>query len=101
MPIITVESMSTKTYRELVAERESLNAQLSRAREEVIERIRGEMAELNISAADLARPAAKRSGKVKPQTVARFRDPLSGETWSGRGRPPHWMAGKDKAAFAI
>jgi hypothetical protein len=41
MPIITVESMSTKTYRELVAERESLNAQLSRAREEVIERIRG------------------------------------------------------------
>lgn len=85
----------------LVAERESLNAQLSRAREEVIERIRGEMAELNISPAELARLAAKRSAKAKPQTVARFRDPLSGETWSGRGRPPHWMAGKDKAAFAI
>jgi DNA-binding protein H-NS len=93
--------METKSYRELVAEREQLEAELSRAREDVIERIRGEMAELNISVADLAKPSVKRNGKSKTPGAPKYREPVTGETWSGRGRPPHWMAGKDKAAFTI
>nr|WP_279636670.1 H-NS histone family protein [Paraburkholderia aromaticivorans] len=31
----------------------------------------------------------------------KYRDPSSGATWSGRGRAPGWLAGKDRTAFEI
>jgi DNA-binding protein H-NS len=40
----------------------------------------------------------KRKGvKAKPK----FQDPASGTTWSGRGKEPAWIKGKDRARFAI
>ncbi|RQR35867.1 MULTISPECIES: H-NS family nucleoid-associated regulatory protein [unclassified Burkholderia] len=32
---------------------------------------------------------------------AKYRDPATGATWSGRGRAPAWIAGRDRAAFLI
>ncbi|MCR4466985.1 H-NS histone family protein [Burkholderia sp. SCN-KJ] len=32
---------------------------------------------------------------------AKYRDPTTGATWSGRGRAPAWIAGRDRAAFLI
>ncbi|WP_322023071.1 H-NS histone family protein [Burkholderia sp. BCC1977] len=32
---------------------------------------------------------------------AKYRDPVTGATWSGRGRTPAWIAGRDRAAFLI
>lgn len=32
--------------------------------------------------------------------LAKYRDPLSGKTWTGRGRPPAWIAG-DKESYRI
>ena len=35
-------------------------------------------------------------------TVApKYRDPATGATWTGRGREPVWIKGKDRAAYAI
>ncbi len=32
-----------------------------------------------------------------PSTVAvKYRDDATGDTWTGRGRPPRWLEGKDK-----
>ncbi|MDH1293812.1 H-NS histone family protein [Comamonas terrigena] len=31
----------------------------------------------------------------------KYRDPVTGATWTGRGREPLWIKGKDRAAFAI
>lgn len=50
-----------------------------------------------LSSADLF-GAAKVKQKVA--VPARYRNPLTGETWSGRGRQPKWLNG-DRAAFAI
>ena len=33
--------------------------------------------------------------------VAAFRDPATGKTWTGWGRAPAWIMGKDRAAFKI
>lgn len=33
--------------------------------------------------------------------VAKYRDPETGATWTGRGKPPNWILGKDRTAFAI
>ncbi|WP_298209290.1 H-NS histone family protein [Acidovorax sp.] len=40
--------------------------------------------------------------KPQPKKVAaKYRDPDTGATWSGRGKPPQWIAGKDRAPFVI
>ncbi|NTZ81657.1 H-NS histone family protein [Burkholderia metallica] len=42
------------------------------------------------------------SDRAKLFTIgAKYRDPATGATWSGRGRPPAWIAGRDRAAFLI
>ncbi|CAB5709332.1 H-NS histone family [Delftia tsuruhatensis] len=40
----------------------------------------------------------KASGSVG---VAKYRDPATGATWTGRGKPPNWINGKDRTAFEI
>ena len=40
---------------------------------------------------------AKKRGKVAPK----YKNPATGETWTGRGKAPKWIAGKDRSKFAI
>jgi DNA-binding protein H-NS len=44
-----------------------------------------------------ARPPKRKVGPAKPQ----YRDPETGSTWSGRGKEPAWIRGKDRAKFRI
>ena len=37
----------------------------------------------------------------KGAAVAKYRNPKTGETWSGRGRSPAWLAGKNRERFLI
>lgn len=58
----------------------------------------------NASAASApAGSEAKRKGDyVRGPQPAKYRDPKSGATWSGRGRAPAWMANaKDRTKFLI
>ncbi len=32
---------------------------------------------------------------------AKYRNPETGATWTGRGKPPNWILGKDRTAFEI
>ncbi|WP_438947144.1 H-NS family nucleoid-associated regulatory protein [Trinickia soli] len=56
------------------------------------------MQQFDITAGDLA---AKRDAYKRGASQAKYRDPVSGATWSGMGREPRWIAGKDRTAFAI
>ncbi|OXI42188.1 H-NS family nucleoid-associated regulatory protein [Burkholderia aenigmatica] len=47
------------------------------------------------------RVSRKRGGKIVQRLPAKYRDPASGKTWSGKGREPAWLSGKDRAAFLI
>ncbi len=76
-------------------------------------------AELGISAGDLFAHAGQRApteqrtrgrrsrgGVAGAKLAAKYRDPETGETWSGRGRPPRWLAareaeGRDRKEFAV
>ena len=61
------------------------------------------------SVSKAAKPAkAKRGAGARKKTasksvgVAMYQDPKSGKTWTGRGKPPNWLAGvKDRSAFLI
>ncbi|WP_390885660.1 H-NS family nucleoid-associated regulatory protein [Burkholderia territorii] len=33
--------------------------------------------------------------------MPRYFDPVSGAIWSGRGREPHWIRGKDRRQFEL
>ena len=48
---------------------------------------------------------SKSSAKVRKTTstkvAAKYRDPISGKEWSGRGLAPKWLAGKKKEDFLI
>jgi len=45
---------------------------------------------------------ASSAGVAKNGGVAKYRDPQSGKTWTGRGKPPKWIAGvADRSKFLI
>jgi len=91
----------TKTYKELLAEKLELDARIASVldveRGKAIATIRDLMAQFDIGADELVSKIDSRRG---PQP-AKYRDPESGATWSGRGREPSWLVGKDREAFAI
>ncbi|KEH09668.1 H-NS family nucleoid-associated regulatory protein [Delftia tsuruhatensis] len=31
----------------------------------------------------------------------KYRNPATGSTWTGRGKPPHWILGKEREQFLI
>lgn len=55
------------------------------------------------SSAAPAKASNKRNGNyVKGPQPPKYRDPVSGATWSGRGRAPAWLASaKDRSRFLI
>lgn len=92
-------------YRELIAQREALEKQIEELknaeRGDAIDWIIEQMALFEIKPDDLearrTRSARKQSGPV----AAKYRDPVSGATWSGRGRAPLWLSGQDRESFSI
>jgi DNA-binding protein H-NS len=94
-------------YAELKAQIAKLQAQADEARRtelsNVIEEIRGKIAEYGLTAQDLGFAAAARRGRPpkKAPLPPRYQDPKSGNTWSGRGKPPKWIAGKNRERFLI
>jgi DNA-binding protein H-NS len=105
-----------QTYTQITAEISRLQAQAEAMRKAetagVIARIKDAIAVYGITAADLgltgsraapATPAKATQGKAKLQAgVAKYRDPATGQTWTGRGKPPLWIKdAKDRTKFLI
>ncbi len=93
-----------KQIARLEAQAKALESARDTKKVRAMERVKAYMKKLGVSAQDLvaAGPRAKTATKgrrrsaAKPKlTVApKFRDPDSGATWTGRGRPPVWLAQK-------
>ncbi|RDK01824.1 H-NS family nucleoid-associated regulatory protein [Paraburkholderia lacunae] len=94
-------------YADLKAQIAKLQAQAEEARrteiDNVIADIRQKIAEYGLSAQDLGFAVAAKRGRPpkKAPLPAKYQDPKSGNTWSGRGKPPKWIAGKNRERFLI
>lgn len=92
----------SNSYKELLAQREALEAQIQAARKQevsdVVAKIRSLVADYGLTAEDVF--TTKRTYKVTAGEP-KFRDPATGKTWTGRGKPPDWIKDKDRAQFAI
>lgn len=97
----------TTTLQQLIAERETLDQKIkelqTEARSEAIAKIRAIVADHGLEQQDIfTSRASSKTGKLSGMKVAaKYRDPETGNEWSGRGIPPVWMRGKDKKDYLI
>jgi len=107
-------------YRSLLAQKASLERKIAQARKReiasVVKQINALIAEYELTPQELrfgkssrpaketAAPAKKRArttrAAAKAAPAPKYRDPETGQTWSGRGRAPKWIVG-DKSEYLI
>ncbi|WP_128113477.1 H-NS family nucleoid-associated regulatory protein [Polynucleobacter necessarius] len=91
------------SYKELLAQREQLDKQIKEAialeKADGIAKAKLIIEQYGLSASDLFSRKAGKSvgGKVAPK----YRNSSTGETWTGRGKAPKWIDGKDRSAYLI
>lgn len=95
-------------YQKMLQQIEKLQAEAEALRQKelqgVIADIRAKIAEHQITAKDLF--GRSTSGKAKSTVSPKYRNPATGDTWTGRGRAPRWLAdaeaaGKKQESFLI
>ena len=90
-------------YENVMAQIAELQAKAAEIRateiKSAIAQIKELMAKHDITIADLqgAVVKAKKTSSIAPK----YRDPVTGKEWSGRGRTPAWLDGKSKEDFRI
>lgn len=112
-------AQQAKIEKEISKLKKRAEALQNRRRKPVITSLVRTMREYGITPEELAaafgktpgrRPAAARKaaapGAAKKTVAPKYRHPDTGETWSGRGKPPRWLAtaeagGADRASFLI
>ncbi|MDN7934621.1 MULTISPECIES: H-NS histone family protein [Burkholderia cepacia complex] len=90
------------TYQELLAQRAALELEIQTARagerSTALNEVKRLVDEFNLSTREIF--GVSKAPTRKP-AEPRYRDPGTGATWSGRGRPPAWIDGKDRTQFRI
>ena len=94
------------TYKDLLKQREALELQIKEARQReiahAVTQVRSLVAEFGLTTKDVFS-----SGKVRitsgthAKVAAKYCNPATGDTWTGRGKPPKWIQGQDRAKFVI
>lgn len=91
--------LTMATTDELLAQKERIEAELMSRIDEELENIEQRRAQLLAM-----KPAAKPTKKKRGQSSmpARYRNPNDpSQTWTGRGKPPAWIAGIDRESCLI
>jgi DNA-binding protein H-NS len=85
------------SYQEILSQIEDLKRKAEDVRQQemagAIAEIKRLMAQFGISADDLGFSGRAGGAKAKNRgsVAAKYRDPVSGKTWTGRGRRPGWV----------
>ena len=89
-------------YADLLAQKRALDKQIEIARQveaaRALESVRELVQEFGFTAQQVFPWTAK---EQKKKVAAKYYDPSSGATWSGRGKPPKWIDGKERDSFLI
>ncbi|WP_374483439.1 H-NS family nucleoid-associated regulatory protein [Zoogloea sp.] len=87
---------------ELIAQKDELERRIADVRKEeranALTQARALIESFELSVDELF---GKKQKAAKASLPAKYRDPVSGKTWSGKGRAPQWLEGKNKEDFAI
>jgi DNA-binding protein H-NS len=98
----------SQSLKELLQQREALEKAIAEARKNeiasAVAQVRGLVAQYGLTVQDVfpgrgGKASAEKSGSSK--VAAKYRDPATGQTWTGRGKAPKWIDGKDRGQFLI
>lgn len=93
------------SYKELLKQREALEKQISEARRQelagAIAQVRALVEEFGLTAQDVFPAGRARSAGTGAKVAPKYRDPVTKQTWTGRGKAPKWIQNQDRAQFAI
>ncbi|MDH0421164.1 MULTISPECIES: H-NS histone family protein [Delftia] len=92
----------TVDYKALLQQKAELEAKIAQAlaaeKAGVLARVRSLVADYKLSAEDVFGGSKRKMGTGTPK----YRDPATGSTWTGRGKPPTWIKGiADRSSFEI
>jgi len=93
----------TNSYAALKAQIAELEKQAAQVRDSEISAAKAEIREImqtyGLTIADLG--GTTKAPKVRKTVAAKFRDPATGQEWTGRGRAPTWLNGRNKEDYLI
>lgn len=102
--------MTKQPLSELLARKAELDQQIANMQREhrfgAIESVKSLMSEHGLTMADIGGRGGVTKQRNGSKVAPKYRNPASGETWSGRGLKPRWLSaaigsGKSLADFAI
>ena len=103
-----LDGLNLSELRELQTRLAERVAKLHRAeQQQAIEKARELIASFGLNERDVfgrrvPGVAVANGGSLKGRVVPpKYRDPTTGNTWTGRGKPPRWLDGKDRAQYLI
>ena len=94
------------TYKELLKQQEALALQVEEARKreisDAVSQVRQRVSEFGLTERDVF-PSGRKSGGTSTggKVAPKYRDPATGQTWTGRGKAPKWIDGKDRSKYLI
>jgi DNA-binding protein H-NS len=97
------------SYKELLKQREALEQQINEARQrevaDALAQARSLVAEFGLTVQEVfpsGRASTRGRGAMAGSKVPpKYRDPATGKTWTGRGKPPNWMPKENREQFLI
>ncbi len=115
MPRLTYATQQAKIEKEITKLQKQAQTLQSKRRKPIIVSIVKSMKEYDISPEDIAaaynsgrgiRGAKKAKAATTKVVAPKYRNPETGDTWSGRGKAPRWLseaeaAGKTRDGFLI
>ncbi|MBS0294015.1 MAG: H-NS histone family protein [Proteobacteria bacterium] len=97
----------TASYKELLKQREALEQQIAEAKSRemavAVSQVRELIAAFGLTQQDVfpVGRSARAGGATGVKVAPKYRDPATGQTWTGRGKPPKWIQNLDREKFAI
>ncbi|MDD2610360.1 MAG: H-NS histone family protein [Giesbergeria sp.] len=97
-------------YKELLKERELLEAKIEDARRaeltSALQTVRTLVSEYQLTQQQVFPPLRGTRSLVGSvgtvnKVAPKYRNPLTGQTWTGRGKAPKWIDGQDREQFLI
>lgn len=90
--------------KELLAAKAALDAEIASARKiesaDALRRVHALVSDFGFTSQQVF-PLVGINSKAKKKGDAKFRNPETGETWTGRGKPPQWIEGKNRDDFMM
>ena len=96
------------SYKDLLKQREELEKKIQETRKremsEAVGKVRQIVQEYGLTAEDVfppARAARSSASSAGTKVAPKYKNPETGETWTGRGKAPKWIQDQDRSKFEI